>query len=77
MHCVIPMSNTHLSKSNYNFLLKFPSDFCAYMQTPFPYRNESEAIKSIVEYVTCLLEETELFIVNNLVGVESRIQDMI
>ncbi|CAK8536011.1 unnamed protein product [Lathyrus sativus] len=41
------------------------------------YRNESEAIKDIVENVTRLLDKTDLFIANNPVGVESRVQDMI
>ncbi|KAL5180349.1 TMV resistance protein N [Glycine soja] len=40
-------------------------------------RNESEAIKNIVENVTRLLDKTELFIADNPVGVESRVQDMI
>ncbi|XP_058755517.1 disease resistance protein RUN1-like isoform X2 [Vicia villosa] len=39
--------------------------------------NESEAIKNIVEHVTRLLDKTHLFIANNPVGVESRVQDMI
>ncbi|XP_052724340.1 disease resistance protein RPV1 isoform X2 [Vigna angularis] len=40
-------------------------------------RNESEAIKSIIENVTRLLDKTELFIADNPVGVESRVQDTI
>ncbi|RDX86504.1 Disease resistance protein RPP5, partial [Mucuna pruriens] len=40
-------------------------------------RNESEAIKSIVENVTRLLDKTEMFVADNPVGVESRVQDMI
>ncbi|GAU43798.1 hypothetical protein TSUD_285500 [Trifolium subterraneum] len=40
-------------------------------------RNESEAIKDIVENVTRLLDKTDLFIANNPVGVESRVHDMI
>ncbi|RDX75333.1 TMV resistance protein N, partial [Mucuna pruriens] len=41
------------------------------------FRNESEAIKNIVENVTRLLDKTELFIAHNPVGVESRVQDII
>ncbi|WJX65735.1 hypothetical protein P8452_50361 [Trifolium repens] len=40
-------------------------------------RNESETIKDIVESVTQLLDKTNLFIANNPVGVESRVNDMI
>jgi hypothetical protein len=40
-------------------------------------RNESEAIKHIVENVTRLLDKTDLFIANNPVGLESRVEDMI
>ncbi|CAL5186047.1 unnamed protein product [Lathyrus oleraceus] len=40
-------------------------------------RNESKVIKDIVENVTRLLDKTDLFIANNPVGVESRVQDMI
>ncbi|GAU29187.1 hypothetical protein TSUD_276060 [Trifolium subterraneum] len=40
-------------------------------------RNESEAIKNIVEKVTHLLDKTDLFIANNPVGVELRVRDMI
>ncbi|KAK2420070.1 disease resistance protein RPV1 [Trifolium repens] len=40
-------------------------------------RNESETIKDIVESVTQLLAKTTLFIANNPVGVESRVNDMI
>ncbi|RDX71262.1 TMV resistance protein N, partial [Mucuna pruriens] len=40
-------------------------------------RNESEAIKTIVENVTRLLDKTELFIAHNPVGLESRVQDII
>ncbi|KAL2667744.1 hypothetical protein AAZV13_01G086500 [Glycine max] len=41
------------------------------------HRNESEAIKHIVENVTHLLDKTELFVANNPVGVEHRVQEMI
>jgi hypothetical protein len=40
-------------------------------------RNESEAIKDIVENITRLLDKTNLFIANNPVGIESRVRDMI
>jgi len=40
-------------------------------------RNENEAIQDIVENVTHKLDKTDLFIANNPVGVESRVQDMI
>ncbi|XP_058756858.1 disease resistance protein RUN1-like [Vicia villosa] len=40
-------------------------------------RNESEAIKSIVENVTHFLDKTHLFIANNPVGVETRVKEMI
>ncbi|XP_057458668.1 disease resistance protein RPV1-like isoform X2 [Lotus japonicus] len=40
-------------------------------------RNESEAIENIVENVTSLLDKTDMFIADNPVGVESRVQDMI
>ncbi|CAJ2665830.1 unnamed protein product [Trifolium pratense] len=40
-------------------------------------RNESEAIKRIVENVIRLLDKTDLFIANNPVGVESRVEEMI
>ncbi|KAL2659004.1 hypothetical protein AAZX31_03G069700 [Glycine max] len=40
-------------------------------------RNESEAIKSIVENVTHLLDKRELFVADNPVGVEPRVQEMI
>ncbi|XP_028224435.1 TMV resistance protein N-like isoform X2 [Glycine soja] len=40
-------------------------------------RNESEAIKTIVENVTRLLDKTELFVADNPVGVEPRVQEMI
>nr|WIL59989.1 nodulation protein [Melilotus officinalis] len=40
-------------------------------------RNESEVIKDIVENVARLLDKTDLFIADNPVGVESRVQDMI
>ena len=43
----------------------------------FPNRNESETIKNIVENVTRLLDKIELPLVDNPVGVESRVQDMI
>jgi len=41
------------------------------------YRNENEVIKDIIENVTCLLDKTDLFVADNPVGVESRVQDMI
>nr|WIL59991.1 nodulation protein [Melilotus officinalis] len=40
-------------------------------------RNESEVINDIVENVTRLLDKNDLFIADNPVGVESRVQDMI
>ncbi|XP_061355696.1 disease resistance protein RPV1-like [Gastrolobium bilobum] len=40
-------------------------------------RNESEAIEKVVENVTRLLDKTDLFIADNPVGVETRVQDMI
>ncbi|XP_027907247.1 TMV resistance protein N-like isoform X2 [Vigna unguiculata] len=40
-------------------------------------RNESEAVKNIVKNVTSLLDKTELFVANNPVGVESRVQEMV
>jgi len=40
-------------------------------------RNESEVIKDVVENVTRLLDKTDLFIADNPVGIESRVQDMI
>ncbi|KAL5133295.1 putative disease resistance protein [Glycine soja] len=40
-------------------------------------RNESEAIKTIVENVKPLLDKTELFVADNPVGVEPRVQEMI
>ncbi|TKY63432.1 TMV resistance protein N [Spatholobus suberectus] len=40
-------------------------------------RNENEAIENIVESVTRLLDKTELFVANNPVGVESRVQAII
>ena len=43
----------------------------------FLYRNESEVIKDIVENVTHFLDKTDLFIADNPVGIESRVQDMI
>ncbi|XP_068479782.1 TMV resistance protein N-like isoform X3 [Phaseolus vulgaris] len=39
--------------------------------------NESEAVKNIVKNVTSLLDKTELFVANNPVGVESRVQEMV
>nr|WIL59990.1 nodulation protein [Melilotus officinalis] len=39
-------------------------------------KNESEVIKDIVENVTRLLDKTDLFIADNPVGVESRVQDI-
>ncbi|WVZ16151.1 hypothetical protein V8G54_009133 [Vigna mungo] len=39
--------------------------------------NESEAVKNIVKDVTSLLNKTELFVANNPVGVESRVQKMV
>ena len=41
------------------------------------YRNEREAINHIVEKVNLLLDKTDLFVAENPVGVESRVQDMI
>jgi len=41
------------------------------------YRNEREAINHIVEKVTLLLDKTDLFVADNPVGIESRVQDMI
>ncbi|XP_058755507.1 disease resistance protein RUN1-like [Vicia villosa] len=38
-------------------------------------RNEREAINHIVEKVTLLLDKTDLFVADNPVGVESRVQD--
>lgn len=43
----------------------------------FFYRNENEVIKDIVKNVTHILDISDLFIVDNPVGVESRVQDMI
>ncbi|KAK7349963.1 hypothetical protein VNO77_07905 [Canavalia gladiata] len=40
-------------------------------------RNESKAIASVVENVTRLLDKTDLFVADNPVGVESRVQEMI
>nr|ACF19650.1 TIR-NBS-LRR RCT1 resistance protein [Medicago truncatula] len=40
-------------------------------------RNESEVIKDIVENVTRLLDKTDLFVADNPVGIDSRVQDMI
>ncbi|PNX73969.1 disease resistance protein (TIR-NBS-LRR class) [Trifolium pratense] len=40
-------------------------------------RNEMEAINHIVEKVTLLLDKTDLFVADNPVGVESRVQDTI
>ncbi|WJX42959.1 hypothetical protein P8452_30129 [Trifolium repens] len=40
-------------------------------------RNESEVIKDIVENVTRFLDKTDLFIADNPVGLESRVQDII
>ncbi|MCH81683.1 TMV resistance protein N-like [Trifolium medium] len=41
------------------------------------YMNEREAIDHIVEKVTFLLDKTDLFVADNPVGVESRVQDTI
>jgi hypothetical protein len=41
------------------------------------YRNEREAIDHIVEKLTLLLDKTDLFVADNPVGVESRVQDTI
>nr|WIL60015.1 nodulation protein [Melilotus officinalis] len=41
------------------------------------FRNESEAIDDIVENISRLLDKTDLFVADNPVGVESRVQDMI
>jgi len=43
----------------------------------FSCRNESEAIDDIVENISRLLDKTDLFIADNPVGVESRVEDMI
>ncbi|KAK7349946.1 hypothetical protein VNO77_07868 [Canavalia gladiata] len=40
-------------------------------------RNESEVIENIAENVTRLLDKTDLFVTDNPVGVQSRVQDMI
>ncbi|PNY06308.1 disease resistance protein (TIR-NBS-LRR class) [Trifolium pratense] len=40
-------------------------------------RNEREAIDHVVEKVTLLLDKTDLFVADNPVGVESRVQDTI
>ncbi|GAU29182.1 hypothetical protein TSUD_276010 [Trifolium subterraneum] len=40
-------------------------------------RNESKAIKDIVEKIVRLLNKTDLFVANNPVGVEPRVEDMI
>ncbi|CAK8533380.1 unnamed protein product [Lathyrus sativus] len=40
-------------------------------------RNEREAINHIVEKVTLLLDKTQLFVADNPVGVESRVQEII
>ncbi|KAI5419741.1 hypothetical protein KIW84_043775 [Lathyrus oleraceus] len=40
-------------------------------------RNESEAIKDIVEKIVRLLDKTDLFVANNPVGVKPRVEDMI
>ncbi|CAJ1949242.1 unnamed protein product [Sphenostylis stenocarpa] len=40
-------------------------------------RNESEAIKNILNNVTSLLDKTELFVANNPVGVEPRVQEIV
>ncbi|GAU37605.1 hypothetical protein TSUD_365260 [Trifolium subterraneum] len=41
------------------------------------FRNEREAIDHVVEKVTLLLDKTDLFVADNPVGVESRVQDTI
>jgi hypothetical protein len=53
---------------------------CACLYDPlfgFLNRNESEAIKDIVEKVVRMLNKTDLFVANNPVGVEPRVEDMI
>ncbi|XP_020221375.1 LOW QUALITY PROTEIN: TMV resistance protein N-like [Cajanus cajan] len=40
-------------------------------------RNENESIKNIVENVTQLLDKTELFVADNPVGVEPRVQEIV
>lgn len=40
-------------------------------------RNESEAIKDIVEKIVRLLDKTHLLVANNPVGVEPRVENMI
>ncbi|CAJ2673466.1 unnamed protein product [Trifolium pratense] len=40
-------------------------------------RNESEEVKDIVENATCLFDMTDLYIVDDPVGIKSRIRDMI
>ena len=51
--------------------------YLKYTISLFSNRNESEVIKDVVENVTRLLDKTDLFIADNPVGVESRVQDMI
>ena len=57
-----------------SFLIIF---VCSTFLWPTFCRNESDSIKDIVEKVTCFLDKTDLFIVDNQVGVESRVQDVI
>jgi len=50
---------------------------CKFTLSLFFNRNESEVIKDIIKNVTRLLDKTDLFIADNPVGVEYRVQDMI
>jgi hypothetical protein len=69
---ILISTSAHTLTSTYSFLTEispiFLFTFC---------RNESEAINHIVENVIRLLDKTDLFIANNPVGVESRVEDMI
>jgi len=48
-----------------------------YIYTFYLCRNESEDIKGIVNSISQLLNKRDLFISNNPVGIESRVQDVI
>jgi ABC-type Mn2+/Zn2+ transport system ATPase subunit len=50
---------------------------CIYTHTFYLCRNESADIKGIVNSISQLLNKTDLFISNNPVGIESRVQDVI
>ncbi|KEH25092.1 disease resistance protein (TIR-NBS-LRR class) [Medicago truncatula] len=50
---------------------------CIYTYTFYLCRNESEDIKDIVNSISQLLNKTDLFISNNPVGIEYRVQDVI